>query len=504
MNERWTKILLVCAVAIATQHGLRAQGPDQRVQNLVVMIDGKLGDSPTLGGGVIFGSGQDRLYIVTANHVVRRGADQAKELKVQFKWLPGEPQQATLLTTSDVNLDLAVLAVTGLNRIGISNGAVPFDLLGDASSLKRGDAAHTLGYPNGRTWDMPVTADVIATAAGGSIQFESAFLYPGNSGGALLNGKYELIGLVRKDEPPNGEAASIDTIMDKLKSWGYPVSLRRDAGARPSGAGVAVMGNAAGGSKGLPNFAGTWELFEATMNGAAQQIRPGSRMMISQSGTTVHIGNQDLAITAAGTVVYHNYSMQDGTTRRMVSTEDQADVVETLTRRVEGDVLVSELTLYFKKQVLTHPPGTELRITKYRRVSADTGNAPVGASALPPSPCHIQDVVFLGRSGAIRDALARVTIDSFGPALAGQAIRVVVSLSAGDPMHMLLERRLDTMARPGAIDIPATLNIGVRTPTGVIPPEQVNREATTATIYVFPGPNSREIRCTANFPIRFQ
>ena len=228
MNNGWVRILLLGLVAVAT-HSLRAQSPDQRVQNLVVMINGKLGDAPTLGAGIIFGTGQDRLYIVTANHVVRRGDGQAKELKVQLKWLPGEPQPATLLTNSDINLDLAVLVVTGLNRIGVTNATVPFDLLGDVSSLRRGDTAHTLGYPSGRQWDMPVSPDQIATAAGGSIQFESAFLYPGNSGGALLNGKYELIGLVRKDEPPNGEAASIDAVMERLKFWGYPIALRRSA-----------------------------------------------------------------------------------------------------------------------------------------------------------------------------------------------------------------------------------------------------------------------------------
>lgn len=276
MKRRWMRILPTCALAIASRHGLRAQSPDERVKNLVVMIDGKLGGSSTQGAGILFGLGQDRLYIATANHVVRRGADQASELKVQLKWLPGEPQQATLLTTADPNLDLAVLAVTGLNKLGISNGTVPFDLLGDATSLKRGDAAHTLGYPSGRAWDMPVSEDRVANAAGGSIQFESAFLYPGNSGGALLNGKYELIGLVRKDEPPNGEAASIDNVTERLKAWGYTVSLRRRAPSAPADS--TNVSPQRGGSQGSPTFTGTW------LQTDPPKGTPPMRLKISQTG----------------------------------------------------------------------------------------------------------------------------------------------------------------------------------------------------------------------------
>jgi S1-C subfamily serine protease len=147
------------------------------------MIEGKLGGTDTLGAGIIFGTGPDRLYIVTANHVVRRGSDEAKNLRVKLKWLPGESSMAQLLEHSDSNLDIAVLAVAGISQISITTNTVPFDLLGDAGSLKRGDPAHTIGYPSGRAWDMPVTADSVKTVSGEAIQFESPYLYPGNSGG---------------------------------------------------------------------------------------------------------------------------------------------------------------------------------------------------------------------------------------------------------------------------------------------------------------------------------
>lgn len=501
MRSYRVRIVQVCAIAIAIVHCLRAQSPDERIQNLVVMIDGKLGDSPVLGAGIIFGTAQDRLYFVTANHVVRRGADQAKDLKAQLKWLPGEPQPAALLTTSDLDLDLAVLSVTGLARIRATGGIVPFDMLGDAGSLKPSDVTHTLGYPSGRPWDM--RAGDVRRAAGRSIQFETPFLYPGNSGGALLNSKYELIGLVSRDEQPDGTAVAIDTVMDSLKTWGYTVSWRRSgvptAGPLAPGAvngGVSTGGTAA--SQRLPNFAGVWEVVESRLNGVVDpNFKPGRPIRITQNGSVVHIGNRDLPITKAGTVGYQTFAAGPSP-GHTVSTEDQADLADTLSWRIEGETLVFETIFHYRNQYGGHPAGTDVRVMTYRRVADDSSGATPPAGA----PCHIKDVVFAGRSGSVRDALAKVTIDSFGPELDGQAVRVQLDLSAGDPNHMLLVRRLETTAQPGIMNIPATLNINVRRDAGIIPPEEVNAKATTATIYVNLG--GGKYACKADFPIRFQ
>jgi hypothetical protein len=262
MRAPGTRFAPICAIIIATLHSQcssaqvprqSTESPEERIKKLVVMIQGKFADTDTIGAGITFGFGADRLYIVTANHVVRRGSQEIQNLRVELKWLPGEPVAATLLSQMDPNLDLAVLAVKGLSQLGLTRDTPRFDQLGDPTALQRQDAAHTLGYPNGNAWEMPVTEDRIVQASGDSIKFQSAFLYPGNSGGALLNGKFELVGLVRKDEPPHGEAANFDLVIQKLRDWGYPVSLRR---ARASAAPVptqttespgAVIGRIVGG-----------------------------------------------------------------------------------------------------------------------------------------------------------------------------------------------------------------------------------------------------------------
>ena len=71
------------------QIGTASAGPDE-VKPLLVMIDGRLKEIGVFGAGIILGVRSDRLYIATANHVVRKGTHQIENLRVQLKFLPGE------------------------------------------------------------------------------------------------------------------------------------------------------------------------------------------------------------------------------------------------------------------------------------------------------------------------------------------------------------------------------------------------------------------------------
>jgi S1-C subfamily serine protease len=93
------------------------------------MIKCRLGDKESFGAGIIFGYTASRIYIATANHVVRQGIDEAKNVRAQFRWLPGESIDAKLLEHVDSNLDLAVLVVT--DRVETDLKSLPFDQLGD-------------------------------------------------------------------------------------------------------------------------------------------------------------------------------------------------------------------------------------------------------------------------------------------------------------------------------------------------------------------------------------
>jgi S1-C subfamily serine protease len=99
------------------------------VTRYIVMIKCRLGRDDSYGAGIIFGAEAQsgRLYIATANHVVRGIENVAEGIQVEIKSRPGEHFPAKLLDNADGSLDLAVLSLEGLNS---SVGQTPFQVWG--------------------------------------------------------------------------------------------------------------------------------------------------------------------------------------------------------------------------------------------------------------------------------------------------------------------------------------------------------------------------------------
>ena len=223
--------LLAATVAAAP---LAAQGESGEVEQLVVMIRSTLDGKESIGAGIIFGASNDRLYVVTANHVVRHGADEASDIRVELRSLPGEPVRATLTTAFDAKLDLAVLSIAGVKAAGIDVAKIPFDRLGSPTSLSRGDGVFALGYPQGRPWGTNVAPAPISSTSDSLLTFETTLVSPGHSGGALLNQRREIVGVLLSVQPPDATARSITQAIAQLKEWRFPVALRgRFAMAEP-------------------------------------------------------------------------------------------------------------------------------------------------------------------------------------------------------------------------------------------------------------------------------
>jgi Trypsin-like peptidase domain len=235
-HARWLIALLGPAImALALIGAPRAQAPEPRqglassdpVLDLVVMISAVVDKQEGIGAGVIFGAAGDRLYVATANHLVRRGGVDAQQIRVRFRSLPGEPVPARLLADLDPGLDLAVLSVAGLKGIGLDLAALRFDRIGKPDVLKRGDGVFAIGQPGGNRWRLSVSPDRVARVTGDVVQFESTFIAAGHSGGALLNQQGQIVGMIRRDQPPDGEAVSLARVLERVGEWGYPVSLGR-------------------------------------------------------------------------------------------------------------------------------------------------------------------------------------------------------------------------------------------------------------------------------------
>jgi hypothetical protein len=191
------------------------------MEDLIVVVRSHVLNEDRIGTGIIFGASSDRLYIFTANHNVRAGANDAESVSVQLKWLPDEHLKATLLQNSDAALDVAVLTVQAPDSTPILH----YDVLGDPSSLQPGDDVYSLGHPNGNLWQTNMKPDSVSSTKFDSIYFQSNFIGPGQSGGALLDGNHRLVGMILKDEPPHGEARSVDRVLQWLEQYDYPLQL---------------------------------------------------------------------------------------------------------------------------------------------------------------------------------------------------------------------------------------------------------------------------------------
>jgi ankyrin repeat protein/S1-C subfamily serine protease len=223
--KRHLYILMITALVGFACWGIafdQAQAQDlERTSQLIVMIE----TENTLGAGIVFGRQNDRIYIATANHVVRK-AGEAAHPKVLFRAMPEKWFAAVPSEHFDSTLDLAVISVENAAAHELDFCSLPIDRLGDNDTLKRGDGVYPVGYPGGAPWGMPVAPDRIAQMVGKRITFQSAFISSGHSGGGLLNEQAELSGMIRADQPPFGVAIRMESILQRLRQWGLPVQLR--------------------------------------------------------------------------------------------------------------------------------------------------------------------------------------------------------------------------------------------------------------------------------------
>jgi len=192
---------------------------------LVVAITSQFESGSEFGSGIVVGAGGGRLYIATAEHVIRQSGENAKRIEVKLT-------DASPVVTADVfrragdDSDLAALTVTQTANLNLE--ASPFDLrrAADLASARRGDPVFALGNLQGGGWRRNVAPDTLSQVAAGTIRFDSSFIGKGLSGGALFNERWQILGMIVRDDPPVGQALSIERVTATLKTWGVPVQLR--------------------------------------------------------------------------------------------------------------------------------------------------------------------------------------------------------------------------------------------------------------------------------------
>jgi alpha-tubulin suppressor-like RCC1 family protein len=192
----------------------------EQVKPLLVMIACSTPSGvESFGAGIIVSVENARVWIATAAHVVRECQGNP-----QVRFRSGRAARgATVPQALDDSLDLAALLVTGVNAAELP--AIPLDRLGDPSILRRGDPLYLVGNPNGEEWSASDTPDRMLRAEGDVLHFSSTAIALGHSGGALLNDRWEVVGLIVADSR-TGRAVSITRVVEALRSWKVPVALR--------------------------------------------------------------------------------------------------------------------------------------------------------------------------------------------------------------------------------------------------------------------------------------
>ncbi|MDR1588340.1 MAG: Do family serine endopeptidase [Treponema sp.] len=160
----------------------RDNGPDRGGQEREFRSQG-------LGSGIIVRNQDGKYYVLTNNHVVS-DANEIRVATMDGKEYPAE------LVGKDERKDLAMVSFK-------TNDPYPLAVLGDSNAVKVGDWAIAMGNPLGEQFSFSVTMGIVSAVGrtggpGGNINDfiqTDAPINQGNSGGALVNIRGEVIGI---------------------------------------------------------------------------------------------------------------------------------------------------------------------------------------------------------------------------------------------------------------------------------------------------------------------
>jgi S1-C subfamily serine protease len=214
-RTRALTLIFFLLASMATSQIL-SEGPDlDATRRLVVMIDCKINKVPTQGAGIVFGVKDGWAYIATAYHVVGKGGAQPSDLRVQF-WKNEKRSFPAEYLGGETEDDLAVLRVKAPDY-DPPNFDFPFVRASDLRDLKKSSVTYAIGHPNGEDlWNVTYQPGAIS-AIDQNLSIESVSIKPGYSGGALINERKMIIGMVLNSDGTTAHALRIDTMASVLR-----------------------------------------------------------------------------------------------------------------------------------------------------------------------------------------------------------------------------------------------------------------------------------------------
>ena len=158
------------------------------------------------GSGIIISNSNDEILILTNNHVV----NDSSELTVKF--INDKEADAKIVGTSE-RKDIAIISVKVSDLDSDTLSQIKIATLGDSSELKVGNGIIAIG--NALGYGQSVTTGVVSALnreietngyTNKMIQIDAA-INGGNSGGALLNNKGEVVGINSAKYSSNGSSS---------------------------------------------------------------------------------------------------------------------------------------------------------------------------------------------------------------------------------------------------------------------------------------------------------
>jgi len=197
----------------------------ERFMNNVVQLTVTLSDGGEQDGfGFVVGERGNKLYVVTANHVVRFDDDpdvRTEKVLAQFRGKRGEFYPAKLLNLSDLRSDLGLLEIPKPFR------GYQWERKHFWPHPRRNEKAWFIG--RNREWYVPPVAGVVSNSPSRrNNRFETYLttVQSGTSGSPLFTEK-GIVGMIILDSPPEVTVSDIETIRLVVEEeWGYPWDLQ--------------------------------------------------------------------------------------------------------------------------------------------------------------------------------------------------------------------------------------------------------------------------------------
>jgi Trypsin-like peptidase domain len=197
------------------------QSTELAARQFTVLLETTIGETNLFGAGILLpvnNSTGSSYLIVTANHLVRQGLNDANRISVRPFFAPEMRFDAVLSPYYDVSLDLAVLelpdfSVSPSERLQVIT-----------EKLERRTPLEIIGN-DGSDWHLLAEYAFLSRMNSQTLEFASAEIKEGDSGGGIFTADWRLLGMVRKAEDEINVGIPVSLILDKLEEWHYTVSF---------------------------------------------------------------------------------------------------------------------------------------------------------------------------------------------------------------------------------------------------------------------------------------